>query len=715
MNGPHLFWRSNNPSPLENMFTGKSIQTLKTDRGKPLPYGITRMSTGHNFALFSRYATTVSLLIYYHRQAEPDHEILLDPNLNRTGDVWHIQVSNLPERFFYLYQVDGPWQPEQGHVFNSEYLLLDPYAEVISGLEHWGKRDSDLPFLMGAYGQVDYDWEDDQSPRIPLKDTIIYEMHARGFSRHASSDVNHPGTYRAIIEKIPYLKQLGVTAVELLPVHEFDETECRYIDPESGEKLLNYWGYSTIGFFALKTGYASVADGFDAINEFRDMVKALHEANLEVILDVVFNHTAEGDRECPILNYKGIANSTYYILDEDGDYRNYSGCGNTMNCNHPVVRKLIMDALRYWVVNMHVDGFRFDLASILTRDETGAVLSNPPLLESIAKDPVLSKVKIIAEAWDAAGLYQVGSFPAFQRWAEWNGQYRDTLRRFLTGEPGLIGDVASRISGSEDLYSQSGRYPGHSVNFITAHDGFTMMDLVSYEKKHNINNGQQNQDGHNQNYSVNFGVEGETDDLTIRRKRKQQVRNMATLLMLSQGTPMILAGDEFGNSQFGNNNAWCQDNEISWLDWRLLSQNSDLFRFWQKLIEFRKAHPSLHRDRFFTGRSIDYNGIPDISWHNTQCHQPGFNSPAQSLAFLIDDSDSNGGEKQAIYVAINFSKGTLQFELPTLPLELSWKQVMSTSDPVGFINGEWLPMPEDQKSIDISSMSIMVLICSVGI
>jgi|APSaa5957512622_1039677.scaffolds.fasta_scaffold08174_3 isoamylase len=674
-----------------------------------MPFGVEHTTSGHNFAIFSKHATAVTLLLYFNRQRKPDHEIFLDPKLNRTGDVWHILIQNLPGCFFYMYRMEGPQQLELGYIFDHRQLLLDPYVKFIAGLEDWGKRESEPNQLLGYFKTDCYDWGNDQEPNIPLSDTIIYEMHVRGFSQHPSSGVINSGTYRGIIEKIAYLKSLGITAIELMPVQEFDETDCRYVNPQTGAKLLNYWGYSTIGFFALKTAYSSAKESSGAGEEFKDMVKALHAENLEIILDVVFNHTAEGDRTCPVFSFKGIENSVYYILDETGDYRNYSGCGNTMNCNHPVVRKLIMDALRYWVVEMHVDGFRFDLAAILTRDEDGEVLTNPPLLEAIAKDPVLSSTKIIAEAWDAAGLYQVGSFPASKRWAEWNGRYRDTMRQFLQGEPGLTGEIATRISGSEDLYRHSDRNPYHSINFISAHDGFSMMDLVSYSAKHNQANGEENSDGCNHNFSHNFGVEGESTDKKIISNRKQQIRNMVTMLMLSQGTPMILAGDEFGNSQKGNNNAWCQDNEISWLNWDLVNQNQDLLVFWKKLIKFRKKHAALHRKRFYTGEINQTSGISDISWHNTRQGQPDFNTPSRSLAFLMDGVEASGKKGDIIYAAMNFSDISLDFEIPTVSSRKAWKQVLSTSAPKCFIDGTPHFLPLEQKSIQVAAFSITVL------
>jgi len=697
--------------PIKPLFEMNKVQIepkLEITSGSPLMFGATFTKSGYNFALFSRHATAVTLLLFFQKKEDADFEVVLHPQKNRTGDVWHVHVRNLPEFFLYAYRLDGPFQPEAGHLFHAGYRLLDPYATAISGLERWGERNLAAPGYLGQVAEIEYDWEDDRPPHIPLRDSIIYELHVRGYTRAAGSGVDFPGTFRGIVEKIDYLKELGITAIELLPVFEFDETDCRYVNPESGEKLLNYWGYSPIGFFALKTGFAAAGDPAGAVREFRDMVKALHAESIEVILDVVYNHSAEGDREGAVLNYKGIENSVYYLLDESGSYRNYAGCGNTLNSNHPVVQQLIIDSLRYWVAEMHVDGFRFDLASILTRDEAGNVMENPPLLNAIAKDPLLSRVKIIAEAWDAAGLYQVGNFPAGRRWAEWNGRYRDAIRRFVTGEPGLTGEVASRIAGSEDLYRHSGRCPYHSINFVTSHDGFTLMDLVSYHNKHNLLNGQGNQDGHDFNFSSNNGVEGETDDPKIQERRQVQIRNMATLLMLSQGTPMMLAGDEFGNSQHGNNNAWCQDNEISWLNWELLNQNSDLFRFWQKLIRFRKRYPSLRRNRFFTGAINPESGTADISWHNVRKNEPSFNTAARSLAFMIDNS-SPENPKSLIYAAVNFSDAELTFELPLIDRRYPWRIAISTSDPSSFLNDKPEQLSENQSSVSVAAFSITVL------
>lgn len=685
-------------------------KTLKTFDGYPLPFGVRRNRVGHNFSIFSKHAEAIKLKLYFmHNNGEVHETVCLDPKHNRTGDVWHILIQGLPDFFFYAYVVQGPWAPYKGHRFDDSLELIDPYARGISGLETWNRRKPGKKTL-AIFSDSEYNWEGDKPLNRELSDTIIYELHVRGFTASKTSGVNYPGTFKGLIEKIDYLKKLGITSVELMPIHEFDEIDCKYSNPKTGEKLVNYWGYSSISFFALKSAFADCPSRNGVVNEFRDLVKAFHKNGIEVIVDVVFNHTAEGGSDRPTINFKGLENSVYYLLDDSYEYLNFSGCGNTTNCNHPVVRKMILDSLHYFVTEMHVDGFRFDLASILSRDEKGNVMPNPPLLEAIAKDPVLSRSKIIAEAWDAAGLYQVGSFPASQRWAEWNGRYRDLVRRFCTGEAGLSGEMATRISGSEDLYGHSQRNPFHSINFITSHDGFTMMDLVSYEKKHNIENGEMNRDGNDVNFSMNFGVEGETRDEKIIAKRMKQIRNFATILMLSQGTPMILAGDEFGNSQEGNNNAWCQDNRLSWLDWDLLEKNSELFQFWKTLVQFRRQHPALRRSSFFTGNINPFSNIPDISWHNTSAYQPDFGSDKRSLAFLVDGREGSQIIDDMIYVALNFEEALLTFELPELEPERQWFQALSTSHPASFIEGREEALRMNQTGVRVEAFSIVVLL-----
>ncbi|MDH5561367.1 MAG: glycogen debranching protein GlgX [Deltaproteobacteria bacterium] len=680
-------------------------QKIRRLPGKPLPFGVSEVEKGFNFSLFAKSPTQVFLEIFQPNHQAPLCRLELDPVKNRTGDVWHIHLIGLQSDFFYAYKLNGPLKPEKGFVYDATKPILDPYAKAIVGLEDWGATRKDL---LACHVNSDFDWEDDQPLNIPLNDSIIYEIHVRGFTQNANSDVIFPGTFRGITEKIPYFLDLGITAVELMPIHEFDESDCPFTNPTTGEKLLNLWGYNSIGFFAIKTSYSAEKTRRAVINEFKYLVKALHKAGIEVILDVVFNHTAEGGEKGSVYNFKGIENSVYYILDDKGGYKNFSGCGNTMNCNHPVVRKMILDALHYWVIEMHVDGFRFDLASIMGRDENGHILPHPPILESIAKDPVLSKTKIIAEAWDAVGLYQVGSFPASKRWAEWNGKYRDIIRRFCSGEAGIINEVATRISGNEDLYKHSERNPYHSINFITAHDGFTMYDLVSYQKKKNLENGENNQDGNDFNFSMNFGCEGETEDLNILELRKKQIRNMATLLFLSQGTPMLLGGDEFGRTQKGNNNAWCQDNETSWVDWDLLKKNTELFRFWQRLIQFRKEHAMLRRNDFFTGKTNAFSKLADISWHSVDANKPEFNSQTKALAFLIDGMKGSQILDDMIYVAMNFEEKGLLFELPEAQTIPQWEIVLNTEKPKNFILSKTQSVPKDISQVFVDSFSIVV-------
>ena len=672
--------------------------------GSPLPFGVSEEKSGHNFSLFSQNATQITLVIV---DSQTEEEIIkheLCPRMNKTGDIWHILLTNLPERFDYFYFADGYSDFSRGLLFNKANQLIDPYTRLITGLETWGKK-SGAP-LRGRYEPSTYDWAEDKPLNYPLNDTIIYELHVRGFTKKANLPDSSAGTFKGLQDKIPYLKQLGITTVELMPIHEFNETDCAFITNGNSDGIANFWGYSSISFFALKSSYSSV-QGDNTIDEFKDTVKALHSAGIEVVLDVVFNHTAERGDDGETINFKGLENGIYYHLDTKGKYKNYSGCGNTMNCNHPVVRKMIIDSLRYWVAEMHIDGFRFDLASILSRDESGRVLSNPPLLELIAKDPILAKTKIIAEAWDPTGLYQVGSFPASKRWAEWNGKYRDIIRRFCLGEPGITGEVATRIAGSEDLYRHSARNPYHSINFITSHDGFTMMDLVSYEFKNNFKNGEQNRDGEDVNYSQNFGFEGQTTDPLILKKRQQQILNMATILMVSQGTPMMLAGDEFGRTQRGNNNAWCQDNEISWLDWDLLHQNKTILQFWKKLISFRKSHPTLRRNNFFSGSVNPYSGIADISWHGVELAQPRFNEPVRNLAFLVDGFVGEKKVDDNIYVILNFEAQRLNFQLPK---QYSWQIIINTAQPQEFINGQIREIQENNQAVLVESFSVLVLL-----
>jgi isoamylase len=655
--------------------------SFKLSRGLPIPFGPTLTREGINFAVFSKNATQVILVIFATQVKTPLLEIPLDPRFNKTGDVWHVHITGLDPGIEYGYRVER--QPNDApllHRYDSKLILIDPYVRALSGGNQWGEQPlpstshSPLNHRHSLIARDYYDWEDDQPLNIHLADSIIYELHVRGFTHHPSARVSHPGTFSGLIEKIPYLQELGITAVELLPINEFDETHNDKINPVTGKRLFQYWGYDSIAFFAPKASYATSNQHGDQIKEFKDLVKALHRAGIEVILDIVFNHTAEGDAKGTTFSFRGLDNSIYYLIDkETGQYHNFSGCGNTLNCNHPVVRDLILDCLRYWVVEMHVDGFRFDLAAILGRGQDGIVLANPPLLEHIAADPVLANTKIIAEAWDAAGLYQVGSFPAWQRWAEWNGKFRDDVRRYIRGDKGMVGVLATRLAGSSDLYQQSGRAPYHSINFITSHDGFTLHDLVTYNRKYNLENGENNQDGSNDNFSWNCGKEGPTQHLRINKMRKQQIKNMSLLLLLAQGVPMILGGDEMGRTQRGNNNAYCQDNEISWLNWQLLQENVELFHFFKNAIRFRKDHPALRRRMFF---NPDQDGKQDISWHGLVLNKPDWSSTARCLAFHLGPYE---GDYHHLYIISNTGSRAHMFPLPATGDHTRWYRVADTA------------------------------------
>ncbi|PIE58873.1 MAG: glycogen debranching enzyme GlgX [Desulfobulbus propionicus] len=656
--------------------------------GTPLPLGATITTEGVNFALFSRHAHTVTLVLDLPEDGTTKQwrAIHLDPKTNKTGDIWHVRIPELAFPLYYGYILDGPDDPwGSGHVYNNKRILLDPYAKELRPAK-WGAPRDDLGVQPCCRLQPNtYDWEGDLHPKTALKDSIIYEMHVRGFTRDSSSGVAHPGTFTGVTEKIDYLRALGITAVELMPVTEFDENEALFVNPESGKPLQNYWGYNPVSFFAPKSGYC--ADPANALNEFRDMVKQLHRAGIEVLLDIVYNHTGEGGLDGPTTSFRGLDNTIYYLLDPwTRTYLNFSGCGNTCNCNHPIVRNLIRSALRWWVVEMHVDGFRFDLASILGRDSQGHVLSNPPMVESIAEDPVLADAKIIAEAWDAAGLYQVGSFSTHHRWAEWNGRFRDDIRLFMCSTPGSISALATRIAGSSDLYQHNGRHPCNSINFITSHDGFTLNDLVSYNQKHNHANGEDNRDGDNHNISWNSGIEGDTLSRPIQELRSRRVRTFLTILFLSQGVPMLVAGDEFGRTQKGNNNAWCQDNAISWLNWNLLHQNRHLFQFVQYLIKLRKRHQVFRRDDFFAAASKA--GEPPytnaISWHSLVPGTQDWSPACLTLAFLLNGSLFPEPDDD-FYVMLNGHRDTDQtFLTPAPPVrgeQRIWKQIITTCQP----------------------------------
>jgi len=679
------------------------------ERGHPLPLGATVERGGINFAIFSRHAKAVTLVLFLPGSAEEIAAFPLDPRHNRTGDVWHAFVAGLDPGIEYAYRMEGPTSVR--HRFDSRICLADPYAPVLNGRRTWGDKNRQPPetFRRALIVDRDYDWELDQPINRPLADSIIYEVHVRGFTRDASSRVSRPGTFRGLIEKIPYLLDLGVTAVELLPVTEFDELDNERVNPNDGSHLRNLWGYHPLSFFALKAGYAADRDPGSEVNEFKDMVKALHAAGIEVILDVVYNHSGEGDHRGPSYSFKGIDNATYYMLSPDGSYMNFSGCGNTINCNHPYVRHFILDSLRYWVTEMHVDGFRFDLASILGRDQQGHVLESPPLLEQIAGDPVLADTKLIAEAWDAAGLYQVGRFPNWGRWAEWNGRFRDDVRRFLRGDPGMVGSLATRLAGSSDLF-QSGREPGHGINFVTSHDGFTLADLVSYNDKHNEANGEGNRDGDDHNLSWNCGLEGPVDDPGVGMLRERQVRNFATLLLLSRGVPMILAGDEMCRTQHGNNNAYCQDNPTSWLDWERSERQASVYRFFRLLIQFRKLHELLRYDRFTVKDGVG----PRIDWHGFRLGEPDWSEGSRSLAMHLSGNGPSGFSDD-IYLIANAHWEGREFGLP-VPREGQWLRFVDTGregDDAIAEPGCLVPI-EDLARYYVRGRSVVVLVSERG-
>ena len=647
-------------------------------RGSPIPYGATVRRDGVNFAVFSKHATAVTLVLFYPGDREPLIEFPLDPRINRTGDVWHAFLQGLNPGIHYAFRMER--EPNENPLiyrFDKDNILLDPYARALSARARWGVPTAERPPRCCAV--VDgsrFDWEFDQPLNIPLADSVIYETHVRGFTRHPSSGVGKPGTFSGLIEKIPYLQALGVTAVELLPIYEFEECGNVLRNPATGEQLYDYWGYNPISFFVPNAAYSTTPGDTGALDEFRTLVKRLHAAGIEVILDVVFNHTDEGDETGPTHSFRGIDNPTYYMLNRaTGEYLNYSGCGNTLNCNHPVVRDLVCEALRYWVTAMHVDGFRFDLASILGRGQDGTVLANPPLLEHLAYDPVLAQTKLIAEAWDAAGLYQVGTFPAWGRWAEWNGRYRDDIRRYIRGDSGMVSALATRLLGSADLYMTNDREPWHSINFVTCHDGFTLADLVAYDQKHNEANGESNRDGLNENLSWNCGVEGPTDDPAVLALRARQVRNFATLLMLSHGVPMLRAGDELGRTCGGNNNAYCQDNPLAWVDCTLRATNADLLRFFRLLIHFRRQHTILRRATF--APSTGDSTRPCVDWHGVKLYQPDWGWDSHTLAMHVYTRPGEERAPEHIYLISNAHWEPHEFELP-VARDWQWVRVVDT-------------------------------------
>ena len=659
--------------------------------------GATPLQNGVNFTIHTCGGTSCELLLFHRAQEEP-FAVIPFPEAYKIGDVYSMIVYGLNiEEFEYAYRVDGPYRPEKGLLFDKNNILLDPYAKAVAGQRTWGIR-----WDHNYHARVvrdRFDWGDTPQSKKELCDLIIYELHVRDFTHHPSSGVKHRGTFSGLMEKIPYLKDLGINAVELMPIFEFDETmNSRTVDDK---QLLECWGYNTVGFFAPNSSYAAANEHNQEGTELKTLICELHANGIEVILDVVFNHTAEGNEKGKTISFKGLDNNIYYMLTPDGNYYNFSGCGNTLNCNHPVVQQLILECLRYWTINYRVDGFRFDLASILGRNEDGSPMNNPPLLRTLANDPILSNVKLIAEAWDAGGLYQVGSFPASGRWAEWNGRYRDALRSFLKGDCWHAWDAAWSISGSGDLYGgfydhNHSNYAGYNscVNFLTCHDGFTLYDLYSYNEKHNEANGWNNTDGADDNRSWNCGVEGDTDDPEVLALRRRMIRNACAVLMCSRGTPMFLSGDEFGNTKFGNNNSYCQDNIPSWLDWRMLEKNKDLFEFFKFMIAFRKQHPVIHKQL-----PTSVCGMDPIHTHNVNADQTDIPRDARTFCVSFAGYDKKKGHDDLIYIAVNTFWEDVTITLPDLHGRGAWHLNVNT---YGDGNGKYCYPDEEAARIDHS-------------
>lgn len=675
--------------------------------GQSFPLGATVLPGGVNFCIFSKNSTAIELLLFDRPDDCQAAKIIpLDPKYNKTFYYWHVFVPGIGAGQIYGYRVDGPFDPEQGHRFDGTKVLLDPYARAVANLENYSRQAASCPgdnctrALKGVVvDPSNYDWEEDAHPCIPYSVTVIYEMHVGGFTRNPNSGVSPElrGTYAGLVEKIPYLKELGITAVELLPVHQFDAK-----DVQPGHT--NYWGYSTVAFFAPHSGYSSRHDPLGSVDEFRDLVKALHREGIEVILDVVFNHTAEGNHNGPTLSFKGLENQAYYILEENqAYYSNYSGCGNTVKANHEIVGRLIIDCLRYWVSEMHVDGFRFDLASILSRSKTGHPLEDPPILWLIESDPILAGTKIIAEAWDAAGLYQVGSFIG-DRFAEWNGPFRDQVRRFLKGDVDTVTSLASRIMGSPDIYPQPDREPNRSIHFVTCHDGFTLNDLVAYNNKHNQANGEYNRDGTNDNLSWNCGEEGHTNNPQVQALRLRQIKNFFTILLISQGTPMLLMGDEVRRSQLGNNNAYCQDNQLSWFDWSGIEKHADLLNFVRGFIDFIQAREIFRQEQILAGK--EHTSEPHIIWHGVRLGQPDWGYNSHSLAFTLRHPASG----EHLHIMLNAYWESLVFELPPLSATKGWHRIVNTSlpSPSDFCNLKTAP-PIVEYNYRLEARSSVVL------
>lgn len=634
--------------------------------------GATALSDGVCFTIHSQGATSCELLLYEPYAKEP-FAILKYPDNYRIGNVFSMIVFDLDvEDFQYAFRLDGPYDKKKGLLFDKHKPLLDPYAKAVVGQSEWGQKPDAFLGYRGRVVKNNFDWGITKPSIIPMEDLIIYEMHVRGFTKDASSGVAHPGTFHGIMEKIPYLKELGINAVELMPIFEFDEMrDHRVID---GRELLDYWGYNTVSFFAPNTSYASDREYNHVGTELKQLIKTLKENGIEVILDVVFNHTAEGNEDGPFFSFKGIDNNVYYMLTPDGNYYNFSGCGNTVNCNHPVVQQMIVECLRYWVTTYRVDGFRFDLASILGRNEDGTPMDKPPLLQTLAFDPILGDVKLIAEAWDAGGLYQVGNFPSWKRWSEWNGKYRDDLRDFLKGGYWKAPEAALRISGSSDLYNPFERGTNASINFITCHDGFSLYDLYSYNHKHNEANGWNNTDGSDDNRSWNCGAEGDTKDPLILKLRYRMIKNAFAVLICSRGTPMFLSGDEFCDTRFGNNNPYCQDNLTSWLDWKLLDTHRDIFEFCKYMIHFRRNHPVIRKSI-----AQSHCGFPPISQHGATPWDDNFTQDSKIVCTMFAGHDEKQDLEDIVYLAVNPYWESILIHLPKLPEPLQWHLAVDTS------------------------------------
>lgn len=688
------------------MSINKTLFSLK--KGMPLPLGATQQQGGINFAFFAENAQHAELVIEY-KENNTIHQskFALDPAINRCGDVWHIQIETPLSHFYYGFRVY--------HAENANpAVLIDPYCTKFKKrkwgeMSEYGKR----PCCEFSIATVQFDWQNDASPNTPMSESVIYELHPRGFTNSPTAQVSSPGTFAGLSEKIPYLLELGITAIELLPVTAFDENDNRFRNPHTGQKLKNFWGYNPISFFAVHPGYSG-AD--EAISEFKKMVRSMHKAGIEVLLDMVYNHSGEGDTQGTTTSFKGLANHTYYLHDHEGSYQNFSGCGNTIRCNHPIVQDLIIDSLRYWACEMHIDGFRFDLASILNRDTNGNVIQPSPIVERISQDPILKDKKLIAEAWDASGLYQVGSFTENGRWSEWNGKFRDDVRTFLAGYDNSITSLATRIAGSSDLYHPPSKSPQTSINFITSHDGFTLYDLMAYNNKINTDNGENNRDGENHNSSWDSEFEANNTQTSTpfvtEILRMRRIRTAAVILLLSQGVPMLVAGDEFGRTQRGNNNAWCQDNDLSWLDWSLAETNSDLLRFFKMCIKLRKEYSQFRRDTFFT-TAHDPKAQTEISWQYLTPNEQNWAADCHALGFHLHAPENRESEGEFFIFLNGNRERSLELTLPATKKNGDWFHLINTaaSTPYDIREREHSPRVSPKEIITCLPMSAKVFHC----